>query len=111
MKEEKSGFVMLFGDYPAVRVIDFLITFREFDYPLTEIAENAGVAWSTIHTIFPRLVEMGIVKKTRKIGRAQLYKLDTKNPLVKELIDLDNKLIVELAEKLTAKGSAKAAST
>ena len=109
MEEEKSGFVMLFGDYPAVRVIDFLITFREFDYPLTEIAKNAGVAWSTIHTFFPRLVEMGIVKKTRKIGRAQLYKLDTKNPLVKKLIDLDNKIIYELAEKFTAEGSIEAA--
>jgi len=109
MKEEKSGFVMLFGDYPAVRVIDFLITFREFDYPLTEIAENSGVAWSTIHTFFPRLVEMGIVRKTRKIGRAQLYKLNTKNTLVKELIDLDNKLIIELAEKFASKPSKKAA--
>ncbi|MBI2080013.1 hypothetical protein HYT84_04560 [Candidatus Micrarchaeota archaeon] len=41
-EEEKSGFIKLFGDYPAVRVIDFLITFREYDYPLTEIAENSN---------------------------------------------------------------------
>ena len=99
--EEESAFVKLFGDYPAVRVIDFLITFREFDYPLTEIAENSNVAWSTIHSFFPNLVNIGIVKQTRKIGRAKLYKLNIENPLVEELIVLDNRLIKELANELT----------
>ncbi|MBU1166744.1 hypothetical protein KKF81_07345 [Candidatus Micrarchaeota archaeon] len=98
--EEKSAFVKLFGDYPMVRVIDFLITFREFDYPLTEIAENSNVAWSTIHTFFPKFVELKIVKKTRQIGRAKLYKLNIENPIVKELIILDNKLTHELAKHL-----------
>jgi len=101
MEEEKSSFVRLFGDYPAVRVIDFLITFREFDYPLKEIAANSNVAWSTIHTFFPELVRLGIVKETRKIGRARLYKLNTSNSIVKELVALDNKLIRELASALT----------
>jgi len=100
MEEEKSGFVKLFGDYPAIRVIDFLITFREFDYSLSDIAENAGVAWSTIHTFFPELVRTRIVRETRQIGRAKLYKLNAENPVVKELITLDNKLIHELAEDL-----------
>lgn len=101
MEEEKSSFVKLFGDYPAIRVIDFLLTFREFDYPLTEIAENSGVAWSTIHAFFPEFVQLGIVKETRQIGRAKLYKLNIVSPIVKELISLDNKLIHELAEDLT----------
>ena len=98
--EEKSGFVQLFGNYPMVRVIDFLITFREFDYPLTEIAENAGVAWSTLHSIFPSLVKLGIVRETRQIGRARLFKLNEDSSVVDELILLDNKIIHELAESM-----------
>ncbi|MDO8553966.1 MAG: hypothetical protein Q7S22_04115 [Candidatus Micrarchaeota archaeon] len=101
MEEEKSGFVKLFGDYPAIKVIDFLITFREFDYSLTDIAENSGVAWSTIHTFFPELVKTSIVRETRQVGRAKLYKLNIENPVVKELIILDNKLIHELAKEMT----------
>lgn len=101
LENEKSSFVKLFGDYPSIRVIDFMMTFREFDYPLTEIAQNAGVAWSTIHTFFPELVRLGVVKETRQIGRARLYKLNVLNPIVKELIALDNRLIQELAEDLT----------
>lgn len=99
--EERSAFVRLFGDYPAVRVIDFLITFREFDYSLTDIAENSNVAWSTIHTFFPNFVKMGIVKHTRNIGRAKLYKLNNENKVVQELVALDNKLIHELADSIS----------
>jgi DNA-binding transcriptional ArsR family regulator len=87
---EKSFFVEVFGDYPLIRVLDFLLTFREFDYPLTEIAENSGVGWSTIHSFWHRLVEMGIVIQTRQVGRAKLYKLNIKNPVVHELIRLDS---------------------
>ena len=98
--EEESGFVKLFGDHPAVRVIDFLLTFREFDYSLTEIAENSGVAWSTIHSFFPHFVKLGIVVETRQIGRARLYKLNVKNPVVQGMIALDNNLIHELADSV-----------
>ena len=109
--EEESSFVKLFGNYPVIKVINFLITFREFDYPLTEIAENAGIAWSTIHTFFPKLVGLGIVKQTRQIGRATLYKLNTENPIVMELIALDNKLIRQLSEQCTAEETAKPVSS
>jgi DNA-binding IclR family transcriptional regulator len=87
---EKSFFIEVFGDYPLIRVIDFLLTFREFDYPLTETAENSSVGWSTIHSFWHRLVEMGIVIQTRQVGRAKLYKLNIKNPVVQELVRLDN---------------------
>jgi predicted transcriptional regulator len=100
--EEHSSFVRLFGDYPIVRVIDFMLTYREFDYPLTEIAENSGVAWSTIHTFFQDLVKKGIVVPTRQVGRAKMFKLNTKSKIVQELIKLDNKLIHELAEEMTS---------
>ncbi len=66
------------------------MTFREFDYPLTEIAANSSVGWSTIHSFWHRLVEMGIVIQTRQVGRAKLYKLNVKNPVVQELIRLDS---------------------
>lgn len=76
-----------------VRLLDFLLAERGlYDYTLTEIAENSGVAWTTLNRIFPRLVEMGIVKETRKIGRAKLYRLNQENPLAKELIEIDKKI-------------------
>lgn len=33
----KSVFVEIFEENPVIKVLDFLITFQLFDYPLTEI--------------------------------------------------------------------------
>ncbi|MBI2545765.1 hypothetical protein HYV81_01150 [Candidatus Woesearchaeota archaeon] len=87
---DKSSFRLVFGDSPIVKVIDFFLDNREFDYSLTDIAKNADIGWSTLHGFWNNIVKLGIVTKTRKIGRAELYKLNLNSPLVKKLIDLDN---------------------
>ena len=86
---EKTSFRLVFGDSPAAKVLDFLIDNQEFDYSLTDIAKGAEIAWSTLHQLWPDLVTFGVVTKTRKIGRAELYKLNKENPLVKKLIEID----------------------
>ena len=94
--EEKSSFRVVFGDSPIVKVIDSFLDNREFDYSLTDIAKNADVGWSTLHGFWNNIVNLGIVVKTRKIGRAELYKLNLNSPLVKKLIDLDNDISKKL---------------
>jgi hypothetical protein len=89
MESEKTSFRLVFGDSPTSKVLDFLIDNQEFDYSLTDIAKGAEIAWSTLHEFWPDLVRLGVVKKTRKIGRAELYKLNQENPLVKKLIEMD----------------------
>ncbi len=87
--EEKSSFRLVFGDSPIVKVIDFFLDNREFDYSLTDIAKNADIGWSTLHGFWKDIVKLEIVTKTRRIGRAELYKLNIDSPLVKKLIELD----------------------
>ncbi len=93
--EDKSVFLEYFGDYPLMRVLDFLIESRGMDYSMTEIAKNSGVGWTAFSDIWPQLIEKDIVRFTRKIGNAKLYKLNLENPWVKELIKIDN-LIAKL---------------
>lgn len=88
MKNE-SVFIEIFGSNPVMKVLDFLITFQLFDYPLTEIAKNSGVSYSTLQTFWNNLERNNIVIKTRRIGKSDLYKLNTKNPAVKQLLKLD----------------------
>lgn len=87
-----------------MKVIDFFIDNQEFDYSLTDIANNAGIAWSTLHEFWPDFVKVGLVVRTRKIGRAELYKLNVANPLVKKLIEIDmlasKQLVEEQAQKI-----------
>lgn len=93
--DDKSVFVEYFGDYPLIRVLDFLILGRDMDYSMTEIAKNAGVGWTAFSEIWPQLIKKEIVILTRKIGNAKLYKLNTRNLWVKELIRMD-KVITKL---------------
>lgn len=88
--KEKSSFRIVFGDSPIVKVIDFFLDNSEFDYSLTDIAKNADIGWSTLHQFWNDIVKLGIVIKTRRIGRAELYKLNLNSSIVKRLIELDN---------------------
>ena len=88
--EEKSVFVEYFGNYPLIKVLDFLILGRDMDYSLTEIAKNAGVGWTAFSELWPQLVEKQIVLFTRQVGNAKLFRLNLKNAWVKELIKMDN---------------------
>lgn len=92
MKNE-TIFLEVFGNNPIIKVLDFLITFQLFDYPLTEIAKNSGVSYSTLQTFWDKLEKNNIVIKTRRVGKSDLYKLNTKNPAVQQLIKLDWNLV------------------
>lgn len=76
----------VFGDSGVAKILDFLTLYRDFDYSLTEIAKNSRVGWTTLFRIWPPLEKYGIVKMTRKIGRAKLYRLDLGSPIAEALV-------------------------
>jgi len=92
-KENKSVFLECFGDTPQLRVLDFLIGFHFFDYPLTEIARKSNVSYNSLKVFFDSFVSFGIVVKTRKVGKSDYYKLNLENPFVSNLIKLDWMLV------------------
>ncbi len=102
MKEE-SIFLNHVGDNPRMRVLQYLIEGRDFDYTLTDLL-NSGVSWGTLNTLVPKLLELGIVVKTRKIGRATLYKINQENVAVKQLIELYDNLLIEKLNQLEDTG-------
>lgn len=91
--EHETIFIEVLGNNPLTKVLDFLISFQAFDYPLTEIARNSEVSYSTLQTFWNKLEKNNIVIKTRRIGKSDMYKLNTKNPAVKQLIKFDLNLI------------------
>ncbi len=94
---ERSAFLELVGDTPFTRLLDFFITGRNFDYTLTDLSKKAGVSWTTLNRIFPKLLERGMVVQVRQVGMAKLYKLNMDNMLVLKMVELYNAV---LAEKL-----------
>lgn len=93
MAKDNSLFVDFFGDYPIVRVLDFLIENDLFDYSKKDICRSADVSWNTLETFWKKLEKKNIVAHTRRVGKAEMYKLNSDNPIVKKLIELDNQLM------------------
>lgn len=90
---EESIFVKLLGDYPLIRILNFLLIYREFDYSLTDIAENSNVAWSTLNLLWSNLEKNKIVMNTRNVGKAKMYKLNTSNKIVQDLIKFADSIV------------------
>ena len=74
----------IFGDTPILRVLDFLVINDDFDYSMTNIAELSGVGYATLKLFWSKLEKNKIVAKTREVGKAKLYKINTASPLVKK---------------------------
>ncbi len=107
MEKTKSAFVMAFGDSARIKVLDFLLTFNEFDYSKTQVADEIGISRVTINSIWNKLEEEKIIIPTRNIGRANLYTINKENPMVQILFELSHNLAKKLFtdEKISIKAS------
>ena len=99
---EESVFLEYVGDNPRMRILQYLIEGRDLDYTLTDLL-NAGVSWGTLNTLVPKLVNLGIIVKTRKIGRATLYQINLESEVVRQLVSIYDKLILQQLELLNQK--------
>ena len=92
---EKSLFIEFMGDSPTIRLLDYLLTERELDFSITDMAKNAGIGRSTLYRVWEDLVKNRIIVPTRIIGKAKLYKLNKENNAIKKLIEIDDVLIMQ----------------
>jgi ACT domain-containing protein len=99
---EDSVLTEYLGDTPLIKMIDFLLENRLFDYSKKQIIEETGLAKATFYKYWDRLVEIGIVKTTRSFGKTKLYKINEQNQVVVEIKKLELALIESTAPQ-TAK--------
>lgn len=99
MEAKNSIFIETFGETPAVKVLDFFLTFDSFDYSKSQVSEETGVSRITLDKIWKELLNQKIIVKTRSIGRADMYKLNKENLRVKVLQELSFKLASAFAEE------------
>jgi hypothetical protein len=96
---KRSLFLQAYGDNPKLRVLEFLITFQDYDYSMKAIAKSAEIGYTTLKEFWPEFVRRGIVKQTRVVGKAKMFKLNLDNPEVQ----LFMKLYWTVIERQTAK--------
>jgi predicted transcriptional regulator len=74
-KENPKPFERIFHNATA-RVLDFLIVSKGYDYTESEIARRTGLTPKRVSRELENLVSENIVKKTRKIGKSNMYILN-----------------------------------
>jgi len=82
-----------------MKVLDYLLTERELDFSITDIALNAGIGRATLYRIWDGLVKNRIILHTRDIGKARLFKLNTENAKIKKLMEIYDLLILDELKK------------
>lgn len=102
-KKRESIFVEYFGDTPMVRILNFLILGKDFDYSMTDIANGSNVGWTSFTRAWKELEKRKAVVHTRDIGRAKLYKLNTQDSTIQKLIKLHWEIIKAETDKMLSK--------
>ncbi len=95
----ESIFTKAIGDTPKIKVLEFLIEGRELDYSISDIAEGAEIGRTTLFRIWDDFIELGLVKPTRIIGNAKLYKLNLENAFVRKIVEMFDTLVIEPLNK------------
>ena len=88
------------------KILDFLATFKDWDYSVSDIAKNSGISFKTALNEIKNLEKQGVVSRTRTVGKAIMFKLNLKSKqgfyIDKLILELATKRVLESKVKLTA---------
>jgi len=91
--KNKSLLIKFLGENPVFKIVDFLIENKGIDVTKKEIIEGAGISRAALFKYWEQIESQGIVLVTRKFGKTKLYTLNSKNPIIKKLLELESILI------------------
>jgi hypothetical protein len=61
----------------VAQILDFFLDHKDFDYSPGEISNKTGLALKTIFREIPHLMRYQLVYNSRKIGKVNMYKLNS----------------------------------
>ena len=77
------------------KILDFLATFKDWDYSISDISRNTGLSFKTALGEVKNLESQDVIFKTRNVGKANMYKLNLDSNQGHYI----DKLIFEIAKK------------
>lgn len=93
--KKKSLIIKFLGENPVLKIVDFLIENKGIDMSKKEIIDGAEISRASLFNYWEQIEEQGIVVVTRKFGNTKLYTLNSKNQIVKKLLELESVLIAK----------------
>lgn len=101
--EVQSLLMRVLGYSPKMKILDYLLDFPTNDFTKKEIIDALGMSKQTFYKYFDDLEDVGIVKVNRAIGKAKLYKVNYENPVVMDLVNMEKRLSLQIAEEEESK--------
>jgi hypothetical protein len=89
----------LFSSRAIAQILDFFFDHKEFDYPPSEIAKKTGLSFRTIFREIPSLERNQLIFNNRRIGKTNMYKLNTDF----EAVALLERFVLEMSQLRPAK--------
>ena len=80
--------VEVFGSSPETRIISFFMDFPLNDFMQKEVCEATGLNPRTVNARLSKLKEKGILRETRRVGKATLHQLNREGHVVGKIDDL-----------------------
>ena len=96
---EKSLLIKFLGENPVFRIIDFLIENKGLEVTKKEIIEGADISRASLFKVWKQLEEQEIVMVKRQFGKTKLYSLNSENPIVRKILELESILIGKALDK------------
>ena len=82
---EYGEFCRVYGATLRNRVIEYMLERGRLDFAVGDLAQEVNLSRPRAYQLIKELSNEGIIKKTRLVGRTQLYTLDYSNSVVKLL--------------------------
>lgn len=82
-----------------MKVLDYLLDLT-IDISIIDISEGTDLTRKTIDKIMDNFLEEGIVFKTRKVGKTQMFKLNISNLVVEKLYEINKLVLTGQEDKL-----------
>lgn len=102
MKDEPTLLIQFLGNNPTIRIIDFFLDNRT-DYSKNEIIKGTSMSKTTFYKVWEKLEKFKVVVPTRRYGKAQLFKINEQNELVKKLTAIEFTLSTQAMNEAVAK--------
>lgn len=91
--------VKVFGDNPKTRIISAMLSEKEYDLNISDIARLSGSSRNAVYKHIEKLVYLDIIEKTRTTGNSQMYKINQENEIVKKIEELEGITLKQLLKK------------
>lgn len=94
-----------------LNLLEFFTIAGDDEYSKADIARNAGIHYTSLMKLWPKLEEFELVKPGKSVAKIQLYRINKKSKLLRFFnafsFEIENKVTDKIVAREIAKGEMK----